>query len=124
MKVLLSIKPIFANKIFSGSKRYEFRRTIFKDKNVQKAIVYSSYPEQKVIGEFEIDSILFDKIDNLWNITKEHSGIDEKYFLEYFSDKEKGYAIKIKGFKRYRKPVDLRTHYGITPPQSFVYVKA
>ena len=30
MKILLSIKPEFAEKIFSGSKKYEFRRRIFK----------------------------------------------------------------------------------------------
>lgn len=32
MKVLLSIKPEFANKIFEGTKRFEFRKSIFKKK--------------------------------------------------------------------------------------------
>jgi predicted transcriptional regulator len=30
MKVLLSIKPQFAEMIFSGTKKYEFRRSVFK----------------------------------------------------------------------------------------------
>ena len=34
MKVLLSIKPEFAEKIFDGTKLYEFRRSIFKNKNI------------------------------------------------------------------------------------------
>ena len=30
MKVLLSIKPEFVEKIFSGEKRFEYRKNIFK----------------------------------------------------------------------------------------------
>ena len=38
MKVLLSIKPEFAEKIFNGTKKYEFRKSIFKNKDVDKVI--------------------------------------------------------------------------------------
>ena len=37
--VLLSIKPEFAYKIFDGTKKYEFRKQIFKDSSVKKVIV-------------------------------------------------------------------------------------
>ena len=30
MKILLSIKPEFAERIFDGSKKYEFRKVIFR----------------------------------------------------------------------------------------------
>lgn len=50
MKVLMSIKPEFADKIFDGSKRYEFRRMIFKQPAVKKVVVYASAPVQMVIG--------------------------------------------------------------------------
>ena len=53
MKVILSIKPEFANKIFNGTKKFEFRRTLFKKKEVKKIVVYASAPISKVIGEFE-----------------------------------------------------------------------
>ncbi len=58
MKVLLSIKPEFAFKIFNGTKKYEYRRTIFKKCEVTIVLVYATYPIQKVIGEFEIGEIL------------------------------------------------------------------
>jgi predicted transcriptional regulator len=32
MKVILSIKPEYAFKIFDGTKKFEFRRVIFKKK--------------------------------------------------------------------------------------------
>ena len=34
MKVLLSIKPEFADKIFNGTKKYEFRKEIFNGSEV------------------------------------------------------------------------------------------
>ena len=85
MKIILSIKPEFAKKIFEGDKKFEFRRTIFKNKNVSKVIVYASSPISKVIGEFEIGDILFKDLTTLWDETKEFSGITEDYFYDYFT---------------------------------------
>lgn len=122
MKVLMSIKPEFANKIFEGTKKYEFRRAIFKNPDITTILVYSSSPVQKVIGEFEIEGILNFDLESLWRKTKKHSGISEEYFFEYFGDKELGYAIKIKTFKKYRKPLCIRKDFKAIPPQSFLYV--
>lgn len=123
MKVLLSIKPEFAEKIFEGTKRYEFRRSVFKNKNVKTVVVYASSPVQRVIGEFEIDSILNDELKQLWNITKEFSGITENFFFDYFQNKEKGYAIKIKKTRKYNKSLSLKDDFNVNPPQSFMYLE-
>jgi predicted transcriptional regulator len=122
MKVMLSIKPEFADKIFSGSKKFEFRRSIFKNQNVTKIIVYASSPVQKVIGEFEIDQIINLGLSDLWQKTSRHSGISEDYFYQYFGDKELGYAIKIKNVKKYKRPMCIRRDFNLVPPQSFAYV--
>lgn len=123
MKVVLSIKPEFANKIFDGSKKFEFRKAIFKNKDVKWIIVYSSSPVQKVIGEFEIAKIYNDDLDSLWKLTKKYSGISEDYFYQYFSDRQKGFAIKIKNMRKYKNPKCLREDFKLNPPQSFAYVK-
>ena len=122
MKVLLSIKPKYADLIFEGTKRYEFRRTIFKNKEIKKIVVYASSPVQKVIGEFEIETILNEEIVNLWKKTKRYAGIDEEYFYHYFDNKEKGFAIKIKNSRKYRKPLCLKEDFNLLPPQSFLYL--
>jgi predicted transcriptional regulator len=122
MKVVLSIKPEFANKIFDGTKKYEFRRAIFKNPNVTKVIVYSSSPVQKIIGEFEIDRIITGKLESLWSKTKKYSGISEDYFFEYFGDKKHGFAIKIKSTTLYAKPKCIRKDFNLFPPQSFLYL--
>lgn len=123
MKVLLSIKPEFAEKIFDGTKLYEFRRSIFKNRNIRTIVVYASSPVQRVIGEFEIDTILNYELQQLWDDTKEYSGISENFFFEYFSKKEKGFAIKIKTTKLYKKSLSLKDDFNATPPQSFMYLE-
>lgn len=123
MKVVLSIKPEFAFKIFDGSKKFEFRKSIFKNNNVKSVIVYASSPVQKVIGEFEIGKIFNNDLETLWDLTKEHSGITEDFFYEYFSEKETGFAIQIKKKKRYKEPKCLKSDFNLHPPQSFAYVK-
>lgn len=121
MKVVLSIKPQFANKIFDGTKKFEFRKAIFKNQNVTSVLVYASSPVQKVIGEFEIGEIFNLNLKELWDKTKEHSGITEDYFYEYFENREQGFAIQIKNKKRFTNPKCLKTDYNLTPPQSFAY---
>lgn len=122
MKVLLSIKPEYADKIFNGEKKFEFRRSLFRNNNVTTVVVYASSPIQKVIGEFEIDKIINEDLARLWQKTKKYSGISEDFFYEYFKSKDKGYAIKIKKAIRYSEARSLKEKYNISPPQSFVYL--
>ena len=121
--VLLSIKPEFAHKIFEGSKKYEFRKQVFKDLSVKKVIVYSSSPEQKVIGEFEIETILSDTPDNIWIQTSFNSGITQEFYNEYFEGRDKAYAIKVASTKMYRKQKTLADFNVQFAPQSFAYVE-
>ena len=122
--VLLSVKPRFANKIFEGTKGYEFRRKLFKNPAITRVIVYVSAPVSKVIGEFEVESILRLEKECLWAETKDSSGISKEYFDIYFQGQELGYAIKIGETHLYRVPLELETHFNIKyAPQSFVYIK-
>jgi len=123
MKVLLSIKPEFADKIFAGTKKYEFRRSVFKKPNIHTIVVYSSSPIQKVIGEFDIESIISTDLNSLWEKTKEFAGINKKYFFEYFKSKETGYAIKIKEVRKYKDALCIKKDFNVYPPQSFMYLE-
>jgi len=74
-----------------------------------------------VIGEFEIEKIINQDIDSLWELTHEYSGITADYFYEYFANRVDGFAIQIKRTKKYRHPKCLRADYNLVPPQSFAY---
>lgn len=121
MKVVLSIKPQFAFKIFDGTKKFEFRKSIFKNENIKSIIVYASSPVQQVIGEFEIKEIHNYDIETLWYLTHEHSGISEEFYYEYFANKEQGFAIEVKKTRKYRTPKCLKADFNLLPPQSFAY---
>ena len=123
MKVLLSIKPEFADHIFEGTKRFEYRRMIFK-RSVDRVIVYASAPISKLIGEFEIRDILFHDLPTLWRKTSIYSGISEQYFYSYFSNKRYGYAIQIGQTVKYRDTLVLQETYGLNPPQSYAYIES
>lgn len=122
MKVLLSIKPQFAIKIFDGTKKFEFRKSLFKNSTVNTVVVYASSPIRKVIGEFTIDEILEEKPAVLWEMTQKHSGISREYFDKYFFNRDRAFAIKVKETTRYQEPKDL-IDFGLNfAPQSFVYL--
>ena len=122
-KILLSIKPEFAERIFSEDKQYEFRRVVFKSPDVRRVVVYSSSPVRKVIGEFEIDHVMSKCVRALWRDTHKYAGIHKSYYDSYFAGKKIGHAIKIKSVQKYKRPRCLKKRYGIEhPPQSFIYL--
>ena len=124
MRILLSIKPHFADKIFSGTKRYEFRKAVHKNPNVTTVVVYATKPVGKVIGEFTVSSVYNDSPARLWRRTKTYSGISRQFFDQYFRGREYGFAIEVGDAKLYKSPLDIREIIpNGCPPQSFVYIR-
>lgn len=124
MKVLLSIKPEYVEQIFNGKKKYEYRKSLFKRSDIKVVVVYATKPVGKVIGEFEIDEIIEDGPNELWEQTKEYSGINKKDYMSYFNERDKGFAIAIKRINRYDIPLDLVdiSKDIKVAPQSFRYI--
>jgi predicted transcriptional regulator len=122
-RILLSVKPKFAEAILTGEKTFEFRRAVFRSPDVTTVVLYASSPTCQVVGEFTIDEVLSLGLDALWNSTHKGGGIDRSYFDEYFDGCSTGYALKVKRARRYRVPLRLNKHFGIErPPQSFCYL--
>ena len=68
MRVLLSIKPEFAEKILNGSKRYEFRKQGFS-KPVDMVILYATKPVGKIVGEFKLKKVHEGMLEQIWRQT-------------------------------------------------------
>ena len=122
MKVLMSIKPKFSKKILDGTKTFELRKKIFKEK-IEKVIIYESSPTKKVVGEFIIDKIISDTPQNIYSNYKECLGIAEKEYFEYFKDTNIAHAIKIKKVIKYDKELTLKDFNIIKAPQSYQYME-
>lgn len=122
MKALLSIKPEFARQIFAGTKRYEFRRTVFKREDLEGVLVYASSPIQRVIGEFQIEEIIADDPESVWRRTRKYAGVSRAYYMSYFWGRDKAYAIKVSSPRLFQRGRKLSHYHVETAPQSFVYV--
>ena len=121
MKLLLPIKPEFAKKILAGTKRFEFRKTMFKRK-VDTVVIYASSPVKKIVGEFKLLGIISGAPDDVWSKCKAFAGVDKMSFDEYFQKSDIAFALEIGKVVRYDEPCDLGETYGIRPPQSFCYI--
>lgn len=123
MRVILSIRPKHVQKIICGTKKYEFRKVIFKDPTVSEVYIYSTSPVKKIIGKFRIGEILNDHPEELWEQLHEYSGLTKEDFYEYFSGKDKGYAIEIIDFELFEEPIDPKKLLpNFVAPQSFQYL--
>lgn len=122
MKVLLSIKPEFVEKIFDGSKKYEYRKVLPKRTDISVIVIYASAPVQRVVGEFRINEIFSESVDILWERTKEYSGISKEYYMSYFQHKNVANAIEIGELKKYKKTKILSDYKIVQAPQSFCYI--
>jgi predicted transcriptional regulator len=121
--VLLSIKPEYAEAIFSGVKQFEFRRTVFRNQDIEKVYLYASAPISRVVGFFLVRDILQMDPEELWQKTNQGAGLSRKRFLEYFSGCTLGFALQVGDAERFDEPCELEGLFGIShPPQSFRYV--
>jgi len=125
MKALLSIKPQYVEEIKKGNKKYEFRKVGFRKKDdLTKIYIYSTAPIQKIVGYFNFESIIEDHPKALWKNFKDHSGIEENEFFDYFKDKKIGFAIKIINLEIFEEPIDPKVIIpNFVPPQSFYYIE-
>lgn len=120
--ILLSIKPEYVKKIFDGTKKYEFRKHLAQ-KNISKIIVYSTFPEMKIVGEVQVKSTLSMAKIPLWELTKKEAGICRSKYLKYFENCDLAHAYVLGDTKKYDIPKTLE-EYGIAQaPQSFIYLK-
>lgn len=105
MRVLLSIKPEFAEKILNGSKRYEFRKQGFS-KSVDTVILYSTKPVGKIVGEFKLKKVHEGMPEQIWRQTSEFAGINKEFFDAYYHNRSKAYALEAEKAVRYAKPLE------------------
>ena len=120
-KILMSIKPEYVDKIFSGEKKYEYRKRMCKEK-IDTIIVYSSHPIQKVVGELKIKQVLYDKKSIIWDKTNRYGGIAKTKYDKYYENCDYAVAYEIEKAILYDKQKDLKDFNVRTAPQSYVYI--
>lgn len=121
--VLISIKPKYVDEILNEKKKFEYRKSIFK-REIDKIYIYSTSPEQKIVGYFVYTGYYKETPEIIWQNTKKYSGIDEESYYKYFYKRPYAYAIKIEQINAFRKPIDPQKAFqNFLPPQSYIYLE-
>lgn len=107
--ILLSIKPEYSNRILAGTKKFEFRRQVAK-RHVDQILIYSTFPEMKVVASVAVLGVLKEAPSKLWQKTKDFSGISHEKYSAYFSQKEFAYAYQLGKVKKIQEFKQISTH--------------
>ena len=119
--ILLSIHPCFVEKIFSGEKKFEFRKRIPTE--IQTVIVYATAPIKQIVAVIEVEKVLQGTPMNIWKQTKECSGLTYKFYKSYYKGKSAAYAIKFKNVYRLERPQSISIFKEVkSAPQSYIYI--
>ncbi|MGA2790836.1 MAG: ASCH domain-containing protein [Candidatus Bathyarchaeia archaeon] len=117
----MSIRPEFASKIFSGEKRYEFRRRKPKEP-VGKVFVYECTPSKRIIGWFSVRKIHSGSPYEIWEKCKDSGGIRKEEYLSYCRGRNVIHAFEIDEVFRLNPPMNpFEVFFDFKPPQDFAY---
>ena len=124
--LLLSLRPCYADLLFSGLKTAELRRRIARDVEGRDVFIYVSSPDQKLRGGFRVDKVWEGTPEEIWKEVKHLAEVDEEEFASYYKGRSKAFALKIADAWEYRNPRSLATLRAKFPdfvvPQSWRYV--
>ena len=118
---LFSIRPEYVEKIFNGTKKFEYRKQPNRIP-ISKILIYETAPIMKIVGEAEVEKVLVDTPEVIWEKTKEYSGISKEFYFQYYRRRYAAVAYQLKNIIKYDIPKEL-SHFGIKrAPQSFCYL--
>lgn len=125
-RLLLSVKPRFAESILSGAKTIELRRTRPRLELPTEALLYASSPTMALVGSCRVDAVVAMSPTALWNKWGGSAGVTRSEFRAYFEGAALGYGLLLSNTERLPSPIgldSLRQFWpGFQPPQSFGYV--
>lgn len=125
--VVLSIKPVYSEKILAGHKTVELRRRFpVSVPSGALAYIYSTSPVKAMVGTASIRDVLKLPVEQIWTEFESTAFIERPHFDKYFSGLDHGFALVFDDVKSFSRPLplsELRERFGFEPPQSFLYAK-
>ena len=92
---MLSMHPRYAEAVFSGVKKVEFRRRSIAIPVSGRVWVYATRPIMGIMGHMKVQEVVCDRPKHLWHRYSAVGGIDAEAFNRYFSGCDRGYALVI-----------------------------
>lgn len=121
--IILAVNPIYARAILSGEKTVEFRRNRIPS-DIKTIVIYSTKPDQKILGYCDVKGCIIDSPNNLWQNYGEYGFINRQDFFAYYQGYETGKCYKLDNPKMFYNPISLDKCKTLSvAPQSFAYLK-
>ena len=119
--ILISINPVYVEKILANEKTVEFRRRFNKDYVGGSFAIYGTEPIKSVIATATIAAVVKESVTNLWKYYEKSGGVSKSAFDKYFQGSLTGYAILLGQIKKIDTPFALKDlkSIGLTAPQSY-----
>lgn len=118
--IVLAVNPQWCERIFSGEKTFEYRKSI-PALPVGGIYIYETAPVSKVVGRVLVEGIVSGTPSEVWKATKRGGCVDKAFYDEYYRRRSKAYAYRLKDPQLFEKPLDL-SFFGLSsPPQNFAY---
>jgi predicted transcriptional regulator len=118
-EALFSLWPFYAEALWRGEKRYEFRRTRLSLQPGDRVLVYETRPVSAVTGEFLVGGVFYEPVANLRQITVSGGGpgLDE-----YLAGVSCASALRVVSPIKYPRPRAL-SEFGVAhPPLSYQFL--
>lgn len=124
--IILSIQTIHAERIYSGEKLFELRKTIPK-KQPELVFLYENSGKNAITGVFVVKRIISLELEDLWKLVGK-KGTTRQRFFKYFDGYSSGHAYEIDEVIKFSHPLYnqdiIKLANNFRHPQSFVYLKS
>ena len=122
--LLLSVQPRFAHSILEGKKTIEVRKKFSRRWVGHRLAIYSSYPDQAVVGEATVDMICAATPDEIWSRFAGQIYCTFEEFEKYSSQSSTLCAVGLRDVTRFDIPLERSSLVSIfggpmRPPQSY-----
>lgn len=126
--LLLSLKPKYADLVFSGLKTAELRRWMPAEMKGRDVFIYVSSPERVLRGGFRVADVWQGTPNDVWDRVKDLARVDASTFNAYYEGRSTAFALSIADAWEHKYPLnleDLRSKFkNFVVPQSWRYLTA
>ena len=119
--ILISIDPVYVEKILADEKTVEFRRRFNTDYVGCVFAIYGTTSIKSVVARATITGVVKESVTNLWTYYENKGGVSKSAFDKYFQGCATGYAILLEQITRLDAPFSLKDlrDIGLKVPQSY-----
>jgi len=121
--VLLSIQTEHAEKIYSGQKKAELRKSFASHPRI--VFLYETSPVSAITGAFVVGEATRTTVESAIEIAQK-AGIPRERATYYYGDRKNGWIVTVAFPIKFAKPIPLAdlkaTDHYFLPPQSFLYL--